>query len=207
MHPAILKPGRWLPLNVPTRPQGRCSCLSLTLSAQTPCTSVYLQTAGYLTLTELARTDVEVGLLSLTAVWISNLIRGTEEMSGKLSQVTPPLTWLGLATLATDPIMSLLPLLAYRKRERLVSLSRQGLPGARELPVMPCRFLTGTSWELLSSSGGQEPRFVSLAVSYFAFRYLTTTRHPGKRERETKTPAKKVPHQWPLTAAQLFTPW
>lgn len=67
----------------------------------------YLQTAGYGTFTELARTDVEVGLLSLTAAWISNLIRGTEEMSGKfgkakvksgrkvLSQVTPSLTQTG----------------------------------------------------------------------------------------------------------------
>lgn len=38
--------------------------------------------AGYLTFTELARTDVEVGLLSLTAARISDLVRGTEEMSG-----------------------------------------------------------------------------------------------------------------------------
>lgn len=42
---------------------------------------------GYLTFTELDRTDVEVGLLSLTVAWIRNLIRGTEEMSGKFRKV------------------------------------------------------------------------------------------------------------------------
>lgn len=44
-------------------------------------------TAGYLTFTELTRMDVEVRLLSLTAVWISNLVRGTEEMSRKFGEV------------------------------------------------------------------------------------------------------------------------